>query len=1060
MERSARNLEIVRQTAEILASGSELSETFERFCLMLARFIDASVVYIAVKHPDGISIDFAYDHGEASHPHRLVDPQSQTRRVVETGEAIFIGSVEELDGPVIPLKGAEDSQSAIFVPLRVGPDPIGVLSAQTARRNAYSREDLYLLATCALYVSVAVAADAVRSEKEQLASMASCDALTGVANRRAFDQRLRDDWMRAQRESGWISVLLLDVDWFKRFNDAYGHVAGDACLRHVAQAAQSCVTRESDLFARYGGEEFAAVLWATDASGAATVAERMLNAVRTLDAPHAESPYGRVTVSVGVASVKAAGINDPRAIVKAADAALYAAKVAGRDCLRLDALGDAGALARSVRSNVHALPRALVGRVTEIVALGDLLRSARIVSVVGEPGVGKTRLAVAVAQRRMHAYPDGVWLVDCSVVSEARSLDAFVLGIAGIGQGIGETPRQALLRGLAEKRMMVVFHGCDAMREQVRALCDDIAESATRVTMLVATARPLGAREEQIFLLQHPSPKDAVELFVERARVFGRYALAQDAYPGVRAICQTLSYAPLSIELVAARAGRFGLDALLAAIEPLHDLDAVIDWSLSLSSDAAAWLFARLAVFPSTFSGDEARDVGAGGDLEPWDAADALEELARAGLVRQIDAIDGTQYVLDDPLRSRARTLLRDRGEEEAVMGRFVRSLRALVVRLAQAAENGNSEQMLEQLEPQRENLHAALAYALERGAAPVTGTEMVVALGRYWTEAGHLAEADRWIRAALQTECATGTMKSELLFAAAMVAHCAGEIPRLERLGNELVAYHECSGDRRALARSLTALANAHLHLERFESARASYVRALEAYEGTNDRRGLATALMNVAAIESEFGGDLQRCRELAQRSLALFRELGASTNMGAVLWNLAKYALRLGELGEALTYAHDSLVVFEHLGNQARVAMHFALVGQIRMAEGQMGLARDALSTAFDRLHAEGAIAYARYNLFQTAAVYAHLANRADLSARIYGLLERLRRELSMPQTPADAAEDERTVRELRANLGDAFDSLYERGRSEEPAFVQSEFEELLRAPVDLRQGAAGPA
>jgi diguanylate cyclase (GGDEF)-like protein len=307
MDRNERNLEIVRQTAEILSSGSTLSETFERFCLMLAEFIDASVVFIAIKRSDGVFIDFEYDHGESAHPRRRINPESQTHIVIESGQPIFIQKLEELRGPLIPLKEDDDSHSAMFVPLRFGAETVGVLSVQTTQEFAYTVEDLRLIETCALYAAVSVQAESVRNEKEILQSVATRDALTGVGNRRAFDQRLKEDWARAHREDGTMSILVLDVDWFKRFNDTYGHVAGDACLNQVAQAAQSCVIRESDLFARYGGEEFIAILWATDAAGAKVVAERILHAVRTLGVPHAESPLGRVTASIGIATAGKGG---------------------------------------------------------------------------------------------------------------------------------------------------------------------------------------------------------------------------------------------------------------------------------------------------------------------------------------------------------------------------------------------------------------------------------------------------------------------------------------------------------------------------------------------------------------------------------------------------------------------------------------------------------------------------------------------------------------------------------------------------------------------------------
>jgi diguanylate cyclase (GGDEF)-like protein len=127
-------------------------------------------------------------------------------------------------------------------------------------------------------------------------------------------------------------MLMIDIDDFKAYNDNYGHVQGDSCLRRVAEALASALPRAGDLVARYGGEEFAVLLPATDARGAQRVAERLLAAVRALGIPHAHSPVcPRITVSMGGATSGADGIDTPKALLLAADRALYAAKQRGKD---------------------------------------------------------------------------------------------------------------------------------------------------------------------------------------------------------------------------------------------------------------------------------------------------------------------------------------------------------------------------------------------------------------------------------------------------------------------------------------------------------------------------------------------------------------------------------------------------------------------------------------------------------------------------------------------------------------------------------------------------------
>ena len=164
----------------------------------------------------------------------------------------------------------------------------------------------------------------LKAQADLLRELAFIDGLTGVHNRRHFDERFIAESRRAQRSRSPLAVVLADVDHFKRYNDALGHLAGDDCLRRVAAALRACLKRPTDLLARYGGEEFVCLLPDTDLAGAIGVAQLMEDTVRRLALPH-PGVEACVTISLGVsASVHGAGL------VEAADRALYLAKAAGR----------------------------------------------------------------------------------------------------------------------------------------------------------------------------------------------------------------------------------------------------------------------------------------------------------------------------------------------------------------------------------------------------------------------------------------------------------------------------------------------------------------------------------------------------------------------------------------------------------------------------------------------------------------------------------------------------------------------------------------------------------
>jgi len=187
-------------------------------------------------------------------------------------------------------------------------------------------------------------ADVARSRDElahlnaALDAQAHTDGLTGVANRRGFDKTLASELLRASRVGVPVSVLLLDVDHFKRYNDEYGHPAGDACLKQIGAALQRTTARAGDCVARYGGEEFAIVLPGVLPQDAMKVATRVLDAVRSLALPHVRSEHGTVTVSIGVHGVQTDGRAlppSPDALLSCCDVALYEAKAQGRNGARL-----------------------------------------------------------------------------------------------------------------------------------------------------------------------------------------------------------------------------------------------------------------------------------------------------------------------------------------------------------------------------------------------------------------------------------------------------------------------------------------------------------------------------------------------------------------------------------------------------------------------------------------------------------------------------------------------------------------------------------------------------
>lgn len=239
----------------------------------------------------------------------------------------------DLDG----LYGGPGSFQALAAPLWKGEDVVEELVLKTyyerffhvhLRGSAVVDEHFEIVGALFLHTDV-TEQKRLEAELEQLSRI---DGLTGIHNRRAFDDRLAHEWRRARREQSRLSLIMLDIDAFKRYNDHYGHQEGDACLKEVAAGIAETFQRPGDFVARYGGEEFAIIIADEGEGHTVGQAERLRAHIESLALPHADSPTaGVVTISIGLAAMTPSEGGDESALIQRADEALYRAKEAGRN---------------------------------------------------------------------------------------------------------------------------------------------------------------------------------------------------------------------------------------------------------------------------------------------------------------------------------------------------------------------------------------------------------------------------------------------------------------------------------------------------------------------------------------------------------------------------------------------------------------------------------------------------------------------------------------------------------------------------------------------------------
>lgn len=262
-------------------------------------------------------------------------------RCARTGRAQLIPDVD-VDPDYVP--GNSYVRSEYLVPIRHGQRMHGVLNIESTRTDFFDAESCAVFNAVSYLVAAAIhfarMADELRLANGKLERISMSDGLTGIANRRCFDERLQADWARLAARNESLALLLVDADAFKLLNDASGHLYGDECLRELARVCEGFAKSDHDLVARFGGEEIVLLLPGRSLAEARDIAERLRAAVEAVAMPHPDSPVSaHVTISIGVSAMLPNATQPPETLVAMADRALYSAKLQGRNRVQVYAPG-------------------------------------------------------------------------------------------------------------------------------------------------------------------------------------------------------------------------------------------------------------------------------------------------------------------------------------------------------------------------------------------------------------------------------------------------------------------------------------------------------------------------------------------------------------------------------------------------------------------------------------------------------------------------------------------------------------------------------------------------
>ena len=708
----------------------------------------------------------------------------------------------------------------------------------------------------------------------------------------------------------------------------------------------------------------------------------------------------------------------------------------------------------------HNLPVALtsfVGRRMELAEICEALSAARILTLTGVAGAGKTRLALRSAWDQLESFPDGVWLVPLASLSDPCLVPEHVGAILGVEDDDGRPSDERIIDRLVDRQTLLILDNCEHLIDACRALCVRLLSSCPQLR-IIATSRSrlaiMGELTYSVVPLSLPPGDDvtpaavaaseAAQLFVERAR-FRRpdFQIISGTARGVQAICSLVEGIPLALELAAARTGSLGVDQIaerLAESQQIlsssdegldtrhRSLPGALDWSYELLGDAEKSLFRQLAVFEGAFTLDAAEDLV--GDA-PLSVLDRLTTLVDTSLVNVEGTEEGTvRYRLLQPVRQYAWQRMARDGDQE--MTRRQHAL--LVMNFAEAAapelRSHDADAWIARIEQVHNDVRACLRWSFETEHIEV-GMRVAAALWRFWYSRGYLREGRATTRRLLASGGEDVTIDAGVRAAA---FNAGGAMAFYQTDYEEALTFYRRAlsirqeiGDEKGRAATLSNIGLILKDRGDFAGAAECFEQAIGIARRIEDRRGLASSLGNLGILYQEHG-DNERARPLHEESLALSRELGDMPMTS--LNNLGALAIAQEDWRAARAFLNESLELSIQVGVKRSEAVALLNLGHVDRAEGGVAEALHRYRAGLELAREIGEPALLALGLEGVAGSAAD-AGDALLAARLLAVADRLRQERHLP---LNAVEVERVgaVRDkIRAALGHDFDSAYRAGQ-----------------------------
>ncbi len=535
-----------------------------------------------------------------------------------------------------------------------------------------------------------------------------------------------------------------------------------------------------------------------------------------------------------------------------------------------------------------------IGREAQLAEVSRLLAGARLVTLAGAGGSGKTRLALQTAADLMEEYPDGVWLVEMASLSAPGQIPLAIADVLGVREEHGRSLEAVLIDHLRPRHTLLVLDNSEHLVKDCARIADMILRGCQMVTILATSREVLQVPGEVIYRVPTLAEDEAIRLFVDRATATQpAFRLTPENAPVIASICHRLDGIPLALELAAARVRVLSvqdIDARLndrfrlltggnrTSLPRQQTLRGLIDWSHEMLSDQEKALFRRLSVFAGGFELEAAESVCSGEDMEEWEVLDLLTQLVDKSLVISEERESKARYRLLESLREYGAAKLRDAGEELDLRRRHLQWYLKVALEAEKRSHGGGHQPAsFNQLEREHDNMRSALLWCHSDPESLEAGLQMAGALDFFWRVRGYISDAKEQVLGLLGLSDPASASVGK---ATALVT--AANLTRMQENGDEAASYATDAvaaarqvGDKTVLGRALLYLGWADINRKAYEQALTSLEEARELFGAVRDLFFQAETLA-ATANALRMRGELDQAETINAEALSLRRKIG----------------------------------------------------------------------------------------------------------------------------------------------------------------------------------------